>query len=97
MFRDVVYRGTGPAWAQIVELDGRLFHDSARARDRDMERDLDAALERVDTVRIGYGQVFGRGCSTAGKLGRLLQLRGWDGESIPCPNCASIPTTGKIG
>lgn len=97
MFRDVAYRGTEPAWTQYVELDGRLFHDSTKARDRDLERDLDAALERAGTVRLGYGQVLGRACGTAGKLGRLFQLQGWPGEAIPCPRCAGIPTTGWIG
>ncbi|RHW26803.1 hypothetical protein D0Z08_11390 [Nocardioides immobilis] len=97
MFRDVLYRGSKPAWAQLVELDGRLFHDSTKARDRDMERDLDAALEGADTVRLGYGQVFDRACTTAGKVGRLLQIRGWTGEPIPCPGCASLRTTGKCG
>lgn len=88
MVRDVVYAGTRPPWTQVVELDGRLFHDSARARDHDMERDLDTALDRLDTRRLGYGQVFDRSCSTAAKLGRLFQLRGWPGEAVPCPLCA---------
>lgn len=87
MFRDVVYGGSRPRWRQIVELDGRLGHDSTADRDRDMERDLDAALDLEDTVRLGYGQVLGRPCSTAAKLGRLLQLRGWEGEPTRCPDC----------
>ncbi|MET1059435.1 MAG: hypothetical protein ABWX84_07545 [Nocardioides sp.] len=33
----------------VVELDGRLFHDSTEQRDRDFERDLDCAL--ANTVR----------------------------------------------
>ncbi|GAA3550617.1 hypothetical protein [Nocardioides daeguensis] len=93
LFRDVVYGGKRPPWRQYVELDGRLFHDSASARDRDLERDLDAALELVDTVRLGYGQVLGRPCSTAAKLGRLLQARGWQGEPTVCPRCTSLPDT----
>jgi hypothetical protein len=40
VYRDVAYPGLG----QYVELDGALFHDSPRARDADLERDLDAAL-----------------------------------------------------
>lgn len=87
MFRDVRYGGERPRWRQIVELDGRLTHGSARARDADLERDLDAALEREHTIRLGYGQVFRRSCSTAAKMGRLLQLRGWAGEATPCPHC----------
>jgi hypothetical protein len=47
-----------PRWGLIVELDGRLFHSSARARDHDLERDLDApTLDRLETIRLGYGQV----------------------------------------
>ncbi len=85
-YRDVVY--AGPSWRQYVELDGRMFHDSGSARDRDLERDLDAALDRVGTVRLGYGQVLGRPCSTAAKVGLLLQQRGWEGRPTRCPACA---------
>ncbi|GAA4087071.1 type IV toxin-antitoxin system AbiEi family antitoxin domain-containing protein [Nocardioides kongjuensis] len=91
MFRDVVYRGRRPEWTQIVELDGRLGHDGTTARDRDLERDLDAALVREHTVRIGDGQVFKRGCATAAKVARLLQARGWLGEAHACPRCAESP------
>ncbi|WP_223163558.1 type IV toxin-antitoxin system AbiEi family antitoxin domain-containing protein [Nocardioides humilatus] len=87
MLRDVVYRGLRGAWTQVVELDGRLHHDSATARDRDMERDLDAALEREHSVRIGYGQTFERACVTAAKLDRLLVTRGWAGRAKRCPKC----------
>jgi hypothetical protein len=95
MFRDVQYGGDRPSWVQIVELDGRLNHDSTRARDIDLERDLDAALEREHTVRLGYGQVFGRACSTASKVGRLLQIRGWAGASAPCPRCVGSDRRGS--
>ena len=94
MFRDVLYRGR--TWAQIVELDGRLFHDSTAARDRDLERDLDAALECTDTVRLGYGQVLGRPCSTAAKLGRLFIMRGWAGPPTLCPGCDDRSSSGNI-
>lgn len=87
LLRDVVYRDARSTWSQIVELDGRLHHGSARDRDRDLERDLDAALDGAGTVRIGYGQVFRRGCSTAEKIGRLLQVRGWQGAPLPCAAC----------
>lgn len=40
MLRDVAYRDQG--W--YVELDGRLFHDTAERRDADLDRDLDAAV-----------------------------------------------------
>ncbi|WP_182379444.1 hypothetical protein [Nocardioides sp. WS12] len=95
MFRDVVYGGSRPRWRQIVELDGRLGHDSATDRDRDMERDLDAALGLEDTVRLGYGQVFARSCSTAERVGRLLQMRGWAGEPSQCPECPPADRQGS--
>lgn len=85
VYRDVVYRQFG----QYVELDGRLFHDTPAQRDRDLERDLDASIERASTVRLGYGQVVGRPCSTAMKVGLLLAARGWAGAPVPCgPGCA---------
>lgn len=59
-----------------VELDGLLFHDSTGQRDRDMDRDLDAAVEGRTAIRIGYGQVFARPCATARRLAILLQQHG---------------------
>jgi hypothetical protein len=83
MFRDVEYEGLG----FLVELDGRLGHDTTEERDRDFERDLDAAVDRLETVRLGYGQVMTRGCSTAAKVARVLRRRGWAGEFVRCPDC----------
>lgn len=60
-----------------------------------MERDLDAALDLEDTVRLGYGQVLGRPCRTAAKLGRLLRLRGWAGAATPCPDCRETDWLGS--
>ncbi|WP_426246464.1 hypothetical protein [Nocardioides sp. LHG3406-4] len=84
VLRDVGYASFG----LVVELDGRLFHDNARSRDRDLGRDLDAALTGRTTVRLGWGQVFGKPCETAEKVGRLLQAGGWSGVTTPCPRCA---------
>ncbi|WP_114423850.1 type IV toxin-antitoxin system AbiEi family antitoxin domain-containing protein [Nocardioides houyundeii] len=84
IYRDVVYEQVG----QIVELDGRLFHDSAQRRNHDLDRDLDAAVARLGTVRIGWGQVFGTPCRTADRIGRLLRARGWDGRYRSCAECA---------
>ena len=71
----VVYRDAdyGPL---LVELDGRLFHDSATARDADLERDLDAAVDGRGSLRLGWGQVFGRPCATAAKLAAIMRSRG---------------------
>ena len=85
-----VYRDADLAGLAVVELDGRLFHDSATSRDRDLERDLDTSLDGRPTVRLGWGQVFDRPCATAGKLGRYLQGLGWAGSVAPCgAGCAA--------
>jgi hypothetical protein len=83
VYRDVVYRAQG----LVVELDGRLFHDSARARDRDLDRDLEGAVDGLAGVRIGWGQAVGRPCATAEKIGRILNRLGWAGVATPCPRC----------
>lgn len=84
----LVYRDAEYAGGLIVELDGRLFHDSATTRDADMERDLDAATDGRRTIRLSWGQVVERGCSTAGKVGQVLALHGWSGFVQPCsPDC----------
>jgi hypothetical protein len=83
--RDVLY----PAYDRVVELDGRLFHDTASQRDADLDRDLDAALDSRVTVRLGRGQVFERPCLTATRIGVLLRGGGWTGAPSPCgPGCA---------
>jgi hypothetical protein len=83
-FRDVV----DPPYGLAVEPDGRLHHDSADARDADLDRDLDAAVDGLDTVRLGWGQVYGRPCRTAARIAILLRQRGWTGSPHPCgPHC----------
>ncbi len=89
----VVYRDTEHTDGLVVELDGRLFHDSARHRDADMERDLDAAIAGKATVRLGWGQVFGRSCRTAAKMARLHQDGGWLGRALPCGDECGIGVT----
>ncbi|MFW0794093.1 hypothetical protein AAFP30_09800 [Gordonia sp. CPCC 205515] len=87
-FRDVDYL----EWNVVVELDGRLGHDDGLARDRDMERDLDAAAGADrETLRIGWGQVYTRACSTAVKIGTVLNRHGWPGEVASCPQCVGGP------
>lgn len=84
LYRDVDYERFG----LYVELDGRLFHDTASQRDRDLDRDLDASADGRLTVRLGWGQVFDRPCRTAARLERLLQGRGWEGSARECgPDC----------
>ncbi|MCD6640936.1 MAG: hypothetical protein LT071_13600 [Nocardioides sp.] len=82
----VVYRD-GALPEVIVELDGRLFHNTAEQRDSDFERDLDAAVEGRGTVRLTYGQVFERPCSTAAKLSRLFVRLGVPAGRPCSPEC----------
>ncbi len=83
IFRDVVYRSFG----QVVELDGRMDHTHVLDRDRDLDRDLAAAVDRMNTVRVGWGQVFDRTCWTAVQVGRLLAAGGWSERIRRCPQC----------
>jgi hypothetical protein len=62
VYRDVEYSGV-----LVVELDGRLVHNTAAQRDADFERDLDAALDGRATVRLSWGQVIDRPCTTAAR------------------------------
>lgn len=83
LYRDAVYSHFGA----IVELDGRMYHSSVRARDADLERDLDAFVTGRVTARLGWGQVFDRSCTTAYKLAVAFQRLGWNGQFQRCPRC----------
>ena len=84
VYRDVLY-----TCGVVVELDGRLFHDTTAQRDRDFDRDLDAAADGLTTVRVSWGQVFDRPCWTTARIERLLVRSGWSGRARPCgPGCA---------
>jgi hypothetical protein len=94
VYRDADY---GPL---LVELDGRMFHDSAGARDRDLERDLDAAVDRRASLRLGWGQVFDRPCSTAAKLAVVMAGHGVVVQPQACgPSCpvGRAPCCGVTG
>lgn len=60
IYHDVEYEEFG----LHVELDGRLFHDNPRQRNRDLDRDLDNAVGGRMSVRLGWGQVYGSTCHT---------------------------------
>ncbi|QIK68068.1 type IV toxin-antitoxin system AbiEi family antitoxin domain-containing protein [Nocardioides sp. HDW12B] len=87
VYRDVLYLLAGRLL--VLELDGRGFHQSARQRDRDLERDLLARIEHgAETARLGWGQCAGRPCRTAGMVGVLLRRMGWTGRVHGCrPGC----------
>ncbi|MFV8054399.1 type IV toxin-antitoxin system AbiEi family antitoxin domain-containing protein [Mycobacterium sp. 48b] len=87
----VCYRDAEYGEQLIVELDGRIYHDSSTRRDADFERDLDAAVDGRATVRLSYGQVFDRPCQTASKIAQVLQRHGIAVTGRPCgPGCEFI-------
>lgn len=84
----VVYRDAVSGLGVCVELDGRL-HERAEQRERDFDRDLAAAADGFTTVRLSYGQVFGRQCWTATQLAGVHRRRGWTGQARGCgPDCS---------
>lgn len=80
-YRDVDYE----AYGLVVELDGRLGHDSWGDQGRDADRDLDdLALTERPTARLRYHQVFGTPCRTATRIARILSRGGWPDDPVPC-------------
>ena len=84
----VVYRDAKYGEECFVELDGRLFHESVPQRDRDFALDLDAAVNMESTIRLSWGQVFDRPCSTTAKLVVVLRAHGVHVSPHACgPGC----------
>jgi len=86
MFRDVEYADQ----RVIVELDGRLGHSTTDERESDFDRDLDAAADDKRTLRISYGQVFDRPCSTAARIATVLGC-----DCSPCRECGKSDAPGE--
>ena len=84
--RDVWYTEFGV----VVELDGRLGHTEL-GRFRDMDRDNDASLDGLLTLRFGAGDLHGRPCAVAAKVVRALRQRGWTDLPTRCRHCARVP------
>lgn len=59
----------------VVELDGRLGHDSATDIWRDMERDNASALAGRTVLRFGWADVHRRPCGVAGQVGAVLKVQ----------------------
>lgn len=79
--RDVEY----VAYGLVVELDGRLNHESWRAQGRDADRDLDdLALGGRLTARVRWPQVFESQCRTAARVSQVLHQRGWKEDPKKC-------------
>lgn len=88
-FRDVEYE----AYGLVVELDGRLNHESWRAQGRDTDRDLDdLALGDRLTARVRWPQVFETQCRTAARVSQLLHRRGWKEDGRKCGDECDLDT-----
>lgn len=85
-----VYQDVRYAVGVVVELDGRLFHDTTAQRDKDFDRDLEAAADGLVTRRVSWGQVFDRPCWTASRIEVLLRRAGWTGRARPCAPACSV-------
>lgn len=84
----VCYRDAEYGQWLLVELDGLLFHNSASARNKDFERDLDAAVEGRSTIRLSYRQVFDQPCRTAAKIAQVMRRHGITVDGHTCgPEC----------
>jgi very-short-patch-repair endonuclease len=84
--RDVWYTQFGV----VVELDGRLGHTEL-GRFRDMDRDNEASLDGLLTLRFGAGDLHGQPCRVAAKVARALHQRGWSGLPTRCRRCRLVP------
>lgn len=71
-----------------VELDGRLGHDRAVERWRDMARDNASTLTGRRVLRFDWWAVFGAPCALADQVGAVLRLGGWAGQVRHSTSCA---------
>jgi hypothetical protein len=94
IYRDAEYEDYG----LIVELDGRIGHEDASSRWRDMTRDNAAVVEAKHTLRFGY-QLVGDPCAAAVQVVAVLHARGWPGSPTPCtPTCPlPVPSVPELG
>jgi len=74
-------------FAMVVELDGRLGHDSWQAGNRDADRDLADQRSGKTVVRLRWRQVMVESCETAAALAAILRRHGWTGQMTRCPRC----------
>jgi len=79
VYRDAYYE----EYRLAVELDGRLAHPDDE-RWRDSQRDVQASVRGVETVRYSWRDVYARACETALLQAQILRRRGWRGTPKPC-------------
>lgn len=82
----VVYRDATYDALATIELDGHAVHARWEQRESDLARDLDTPASGGATVRLGYHQVHGIGCTTIAKVVAFLRSRGMTIDVHPCRN-----------
>lgn len=77
----------------VVEVDGRLGHETWSDRVRDGRRDREELAHTRVTTRVFFADVAVTPCQTAWQLAAILRSRGWTGSPRPCrrPGCARPP------
>ena len=89
--RELRLFATARSAGSTIEVDGRVGHVLNHDRWDDMDRDLTLALEDRITVRLGWRHTEELACRTAGRMGGLLQRRGWRGRVRTCgPSCQAV-------
>jgi hypothetical protein len=74
-------------WQLHVELDGRLGHDRARERWRDMKRDNRSEVQQLRHLRYGWADLLDRPCEVAAEQALILRQQGWRGAFRRCAGC----------
>ncbi len=76
------------AYKLIVELDGRLGHETD-GKFRDYQRDNLATTRGRDTLRYGWTDTTTNSCRVAAQVAQVLRANGWTSWAGPCgPTCA---------
>ncbi|WP_420174302.1 hypothetical protein [Luteococcus sp. OSA5] len=73
----------------VVELDGRLGHEDARSRFRDLSRDNESLLDGLPTLRYGHHDCWHRPCEVAHQVARMFLITGEQCDAHACPTCAA--------
>jgi very-short-patch-repair endonuclease len=78
--RDMEY----PLWNLVIELDGRLGHDTWADGQKDAQRDLSDVAAGKSVLRLRWRQVMENSCRTAMLVSQALTRRGWTGTAHGC-------------
>ncbi|HEX3899593.1 MAG TPA: hypothetical protein VHW74_10505 [Mycobacteriales bacterium] len=70
-----------------IELDGRLGHDAAREKWRDMRRDNASEVAGMRHLRYGWADMVDRPCEVAAQQAHVLMQQGWPGSLRRCRDC----------